>query len=234
MNAHVVELVTDEIEFMRRVVPLVGARVIELGCGKAEIARRLLERGLVRSVVGVEADRAQHAANLASKTPAGLTFQFGAAESIPQPDSMFELVLMLKSLHHVPLEQMDAALKEVRRVLVPGGHLYVSEPVYAGEFNEVVRLFHDEGVVRAAAYQALQRAIAGGILAAVAERVFDAPLAFRDFADFEDKLIRVTHSDIRLSDAVADEVRARFERHMTPDGARFVRQMRVNVLRRLD
>ena len=62
--------------------------------------------------------------------------------------------------------------------------------------------------------------------------MFDTELAFRDYDDFVDKTVRVTHSDIRLPDAVADEVRARFERRMTPGGARFVRQMRVNVLRR--
>lgn len=226
------EIVTDEIEFMRRAVPLEGARVIELGCGKAELARRLVERGLVRSVLALEVDRAQHAANVAAGAPAGLTFELGAAESIPRPDSSFDVALMLKSLHHVPLDRLDAALAEVRRVLVAGGTLYVSEPVYAGEFNDIVRLFHDEGTVRAAAYRALQRAIATGVLAHVSEPVFDTPLAFRDYADFEERMIRVTHSDIRLPDSVAGEVRARFERHMTPSGAHFVRQMRVNVLRK--
>jgi ubiquinone/menaquinone biosynthesis C-methylase UbiE len=232
MNAAVRELVSDEIDFMRRVVPLHGARTIELGCGKAELARRLVERGLVRSVVGLEVDRVQHAANLASQTPPALTFQLGGAEAIPQPDASFELALMLKSLHHVPLEHLDAALSEVRRVLVPGGHLYVSEPVYAGDFNDIVRLFHDEGVVRTAAYRAIRHAIETGVLQHVTEQLFDTALAFHDFADFEQKMLGVTHSDIRLPDDVADEVRARFERHMTPTGARFVRQMRVNVLRR--
>ncbi len=57
---------------------------------------------------------------------------------------------MLKSLHHVPVESMAQALVDAARVLRPGGHLYVSEPVYAGPLNEVVRLFNDEGKVRAA------------------------------------------------------------------------------------
>ena len=148
------------------------------------------------------------------------------------PDAQFDLAIMLKSLHHVPLDHLDAALAEVRRVLVPGGHLYVSEPVYAGEFNEVVRLFHDEGVVRAAAYRAIRHAAATGVLTLVGEHVFDTALAFRDYDDFVDRTVRVTHSDIRLPDDVANEVRERFERHMTPSGARFVRQMRVNVLRK--
>jgi 16S rRNA A1518/A1519 N6-dimethyltransferase RsmA/KsgA/DIM1 with predicted DNA glycosylase/AP lyase activity len=65
VNAATRELVADEIELLRRLVPLEGARLVELGCGKAELARRLLERSLVASVTALEVDKAQHAANLA-------------------------------------------------------------------------------------------------------------------------------------------------------------------------
>jgi ubiquinone/menaquinone biosynthesis C-methylase UbiE len=226
------ELVSDEIEFMRRVVPLDGARVIELGCGAADLARRLLAKGIVSSVTALEVDERQHRANLASPAPPQLHFLRGGAEAIPLPDAQFDVALMLKSLHHVPLAQLDRALQEIRRVLVPGSHLYVSEPVYAGDFNEIVRLFHDEGTVRAAAYQAMMRAIRDHTFEDAGEHVFDTALAFKDFDDFVDRVVRVTHSDIVLPDNVAGEVRRRFERAMTPDGARFVRQMRINVLRK--
>jgi len=139
MNTATNELVTDEIDFMRRVVPLDGARVIELGCGSADLSRRLVERGIVRSVVALEVDQRQHAANLASQPPPGLSFLPGGAEAIPLADAQFDLAIMLKSLHHVPLYVLDQAPREVRRVLVPGGHLYVSEPVYAGDFNAAAR-----------------------------------------------------------------------------------------------
>jgi hypothetical protein len=45
-------------------------------------------------------------------------------------------------------------------------------------------------------------------------------------------MVKVTHSDLQLGEGVIDEVRKRFERRMTPQGARFVREMRVNLLRR--
>lgn len=231
-NAAATELVTDEIDFLRRVVPLDGARVIELGCGKADLSRQLVERGLVNSVIALEVDQRQHAANLASRPPSGLTFLLGGAEAIPQPDAQFDLAIMLKSLHHVPMEHLDHAMTEIRRVLVPGGYLYVSEPVYAGEFNDMVRLFYDEGVVRAAAYRAIQHAEQAGVLQHVGEHVFDTALAFKDYDDFVNKMVGVTHSNIELPEAVAHQVRERFERRMTPQGARFVRQMRINVLRK--
>ena len=224
--------VTDEIEFMRRVVPLDGARVVELGCGKAELSRRLLERGLVTSVVALEVDQRQHALNLASSAPPGLTFLAGGAEAIPLPAAQFDLAIMLKSLHHVPVAQLDAAMAEIRRVLVPGGFLYVSEPVPGGDFLEIVRLFHDEGIVLAAAHQAIRRAAAAGVLEHAAEHVFETAVEFKDYDDLVRRIVNVTHADRALSGSVAEEVRRRFGQHMTPSGARFVRQMRVNVLRR--
>lgn len=68
---------------------------------------------------------------------------------------------------------MAQALAEAARVLRPGGHLYVSEPVFAGPYNEVIRLFNDEGVVRAAAQAAIDEALHGAAWEQVAERRFE-------------------------------------------------------------
>jgi SAM-dependent methyltransferase len=225
-------VVTDEIELLGELAPLDGARLLELGCGNADFARRLLARTSVASVAALEVDRIQHARNLDAPQHPGLTFHFGGAQDIPLADASVDGVLMMKSLHHVPVALLDRALLEIRRVLKPGGWLYVSEPVYAGAFNDIVKLFHDEKAVRAAAYDALQRAAAAGMLVPVAEREFRTPRVFRDYDDFVAKVVRATHSDHAYPDDVAAEVRARFEKHQTPDGAPFIQPMRVNLLRR--
>ena len=224
-------LVTDEAGFFQEVIPLRGARVVELGCGRAAFARSLLQRGIASSVDAFEVDAAQHAANLAAPSVAGLRFGMAGAEAIPLPDRSRDVVVMLKSLHHVPMDLLDRALGEIARVLAPGGWLYVSEPVYAGDFNDIVKLFHDEGEVRAAAYAALRRAADAGVLRWDREIVFDTPLGFRAFDDFVDRIVRVTHSQIALDPAVEAEVRRRFAGFEGPGGAHFVRQMRVNILR---
>ena len=225
---------TDELELLASLVPLDGQRLIELGCGAAGLARRLVDRHPGASVVGLEVDERQHAKNLASDAPPGLRFQAGGAQAIPFPDARFDGALMLKSLHHVPMPLMDPALAEVRRVLVPGGWLYVSEPVYAGALNEVIRLFNDEGEVRAAAQQALDRAIAAGGWRQAEERRFEVPVRFADFAEFERRMVDVTFAERRFDDALRAAVRASFEPHMGPDGAHFVRPMHVRLLRRVD
>ena len=232
MNAQARELVTDELALMRAMLPLANARIVDLGCGNALMSRRMLREAGAASVAALEIDAVQHAKNLAEPETPGLTLRSGGAEAIAFPDASFDIATMFKSLHHVPLGAMDRALREIRRVLVPGGLLYVSEPVFAGPFNEIVRLFHDEERVRAAALEAMRRAAEAGVLEALEARHFDMPLAFRDFDDFEARIIRVTHSQHPLDASTRAEVRRRFESHMGAGGARFVRPMRVNLMRR--
>lgn len=232
MSANAAELIADELDLVRRVLPLAGARVLDLGCGDGQMARRLVGGGLVASATGLEVDPRQHAKNVAAVRPAGLSFALAGADDIPFPDASFDVATMFKSLHHVPLERLDRALAEVRRVLVPGGLLYVSEPLAEGPFNEIVRLFHDEAQVRAEALAALRRAAAAGVLEAVEEIRFEAPIAFRDFDDFHGRMVRVTHSELSLEGEVLAEVRRRLQRHMSPAGVRLVRPMRVNLMRR--
>ena len=221
---------SDEVAFLAGLVPVAGARILDIGCGDGAFARRLLRDGRARQVVGLEADRARHAANMQSAPLASMTFLSGGGEAIPLPDQSIDVAVMIKSLHHVPLPLMDTALLEIRRVLVDHGHLYVSEPLYAGEFNEVMRLFHDEGTERAAAYSAIQRACQAGGWDGMEEQILDAELAFRDFDEFMDRM--VLRSGLSVPPEVLPAVRARFGRSMTPAGARFVRQVRINLLRK--
>lgn len=225
-------LVTDELELLQSLVDLPQhPRIIELGCGAAHLSRKLLQRFSACDVTGLEVDERQMAKNRLQPQER-LHFVQAGAQAIPFGDGAFNLALMLKSLHHVPLDLLNQALAEVHRVLRPQGLLYVSEPVFAGALNEVMRLFHDEEIVRAAALRAVQAAVASGTWEQVDEIFFETPVHYRDFAEFEQRMIGVTFVNHRLDAATLAAVRERFEPHMTADGAHFVRPMRINLLRK--
>lgn len=224
-------VIANELDLLSELVPLAGARLVELGCGAARLARELLERHPDAELVGLEVDERQLAKNLAAPQER-LQFVGAGAEAIPFPDARFDGALMLKSLHHVPMGRMADALAEIRRVLRPDGWLYVSEPVYGGPFNEVVKIFNDEGVVRAAAQRALDAAIAAGGWRQEAERRFETPVRFADFADFERRMMHPTFAERHVDAAMLKATRAAFAQHAGPQGAHFSRPMHVRLLRR--
>lgn len=230
--AEAIALNCPERDVIARALALDDRRILELGCGRADLTRVIAQGGTGRHVTALEVDETQHAKNLQIADLPNVDFRLGGAEAIPAADASFDVVLMFKSLHHVPVPAMDAALAEIRRVLKPGGLAYLSEPIFAGAFNDILRLFHDEQRVRAAAFAAIVRAVEQGLFESVEEIFFNAPVHFPDFASFERQIIGATHTRHELSPSVHAEVRARFESHMAADGARFQAPMRVNLLRR--
>ena len=222
----------DELDVLADLVPLAEQRIIELGCGNARLARSLVQRFAGSQVVGLEVDAVQHAKNLAAPQER-LLFMAGSAEAVPFPDASFDGAIMLKSLHHVPLAAMDAALAEVARVVRPGGWLYVSEPIYGGALNQIVRLYNDEGTVRAAAQATLDRALAAGThWTAAAERRFAQPVRFKDWPEFAQRMLYPSFADHGITPSLEARVRAAFEPHVGPEGAHFMRPMHVRLLRR--
>ena len=153
------------------------------------------------------------------------------AQQLPFAEASFDGALMLKSLHHVPRELMAQAFSELARVLRPGGWLYVSEPLYEGALNELVRVYNDEQAVRAAAQAAVDAAITGGRWQQEAQVRFDTPAKFADFADFERRMMHPTFADRQVDEATREATRRLFERHMGPDGVHFTRPMHVRLLR---
>jgi len=229
-----VDRLVNEADVYSRLLPLDGARIIELGCGAAAHTRAIAESGRPASILACEVDTIQHEKNLAIPDLPTVTFVHAGAQAIPAEDSSADIVMMFKSLHHVPVEEMDKAMREIRRVLRPGGMAYISEPVYAGNFNEVLRLFHDEGAVREAAFAAVRRAVERGVLELVGQHFFNTPNDLENFAAFERRVIGVTHTEHRLSPELFQTVREKFERFMGPEGVRFKVPIRVDLLRRPD
>ncbi len=226
------DMLVNEVKLMLETLPLDGACVLELGCGKAEKTRLLAESGRVKEIVALEVDDIQHRRNLEITDLPQVSFRHGGAEAIPAEDGSVDIVLMFKSLHHVPMPLMDQALSEIARVLKPGGLAWISEPVYAGELNEVFRLFHDEKIVREAAFAAICRAVERGPLVSEQQLFFNTRSFFENFDQFDRRMIQVTHTNHQLDPALYAQVKARFESYLGPEGATFLNPQRVDLLRK--
>ncbi|AKH21252.1 class I SAM-dependent methyltransferase [Sedimenticola thiotaurini] len=221
-----------ELEIIQQYLPVKDKLILELGCGRAWMTRQLAEQFGPCQIIATEVDIIQHEKNLLIDDLPNVTFLAGGAEDIKQEDNSVDVVIMLKSLHHVPVSLMDQALSEVARVLKPGGLAYISEPVYAGDFNDIMRLFNDEKVVREEAFAALQRSVAKGELALQQQIFFNAPGSYRDFDHFDERMLQVTHTDHQIDDTLYQQIREAFNRHMGENGAHFLKPSRVDLLQK--
>ena len=61
-----------------------------------------------------------------------------------------------------------------------------------------------------------------GLFSLVEETFFNSPMKFAGFAEFEEKVIKATHSDHSLDEELFDLVKQRFEQHIGDDGAHFL------------
>jgi SAM-dependent methyltransferase len=106
------------------------AGVLDVGCGPAWLwlsqANRLPKGSRLTMVDASAGMIAEAKANLARSTDLdGRTeFHVGDAASLPFADASFDVALLLHVLYHV--DDRRTALEEARRVLRPGGRLFVS------------------------------------------------------------------------------------------------------------
>ena len=76
----------------------------------------------------------------------------------------------MRSLHHVPIGSMHAALGEARRVLRAGGAAYISEPLAEGDWFLLQSVIEVETETRAAALDAIERSGEQGLRRVHTER----------------------------------------------------------------
>lgn len=101
----------------RRLLPLAGRRVLDLGCGKGRFGRALARRGA--DVVGLDLSTAM------LRSAYGLERVRGSVRRLPFASGSFDRVVAVEVLEHLPPAAWDQALAEIRRVLAPGGVLAV-------------------------------------------------------------------------------------------------------------
>jgi len=112
---------TDLIIARANMVP--GKRVLEIGCGNGIFTEKFSGTGAMITAL----DLSPHLLALAQKqiTAPNVSFIAGDAEKLDFPDESFDAVVGVSILHHL---DHKTALKEMRRVLRPGGKIVFSEP----------------------------------------------------------------------------------------------------------
>jgi ubiquinone/menaquinone biosynthesis C-methylase UbiE len=104
-----------------------GQRVVEIGCGTGSLLVLLKRRQPAAEIVGLDPDAAALAIAGRKARRAGLSVRLdqGFADELPYPDASFDRVLSSFMFHHLSRTVKEATLREVRRVLRPGGRFHM-------------------------------------------------------------------------------------------------------------
>jgi ubiquinone/menaquinone biosynthesis C-methylase UbiE len=102
--------------------------VLDVGCGTGTLLLAAAERvGPSGALHGVEpsAEMAAHARHKADAQRVQLEVVGASADSLPYPPESFDVVFCTLAFHHLPRSMHKDAIREMRRVLRPGGRAVI-------------------------------------------------------------------------------------------------------------
>jgi ubiquinone/menaquinone biosynthesis C-methylase UbiE len=139
---------------LRRLEPKPGEAILELGCGHGRALARVAERNAPGLAVGVDPSavmRRVAAWHLRHGIAAGhVRIDEGDASTIPSPNARFDKAFSVHTVYFWP--DLDAGLRELHRVLRPGGELILGfhdgrDPARRAALPASVYRLHDTGEI---------------------------------------------------------------------------------------
>ena len=123
-----------------------GFSVLDVGCGTGTLGVLIKRRHPKVDVIGLDPDpRAlRRAKRKAERAGISVRFDQGFADALGYPDRRFDRVFSSMMFHHLEPQDKEPALREMRRVLKPGGRLELLD--FAGPTSHghgaLARLLH--------------------------------------------------------------------------------------------
>ena len=110
--------------FMAMLPDVAGLRGLDVGCGEGHNTRLVAQQGANLTALDIAGRFVRYAQAREAKEPHGITYLRANAIELPFDDASFDFVMATMSMMDVP--DQDRAIREVARVLQPGGFFQFS------------------------------------------------------------------------------------------------------------
>lgn len=105
------------------------SRVLDVGCGSGWATRLLADYAVNGRVTGIDiSDEMIRVARESSQSYANVSYEVASAERLPFADNEFTHAFSMESLYYY--RNIPKALKEIQRVLTPGGSFFAVVDLY--------------------------------------------------------------------------------------------------------
>jgi trans-aconitate methyltransferase len=221
--------------FVRWLDPRPGARWADIGCGTGVVTSAVLAACDPSAVVGIDSSDVFLRSAAAAVADPRVSFKQGNAQNVAEPENSFDMAVSGLVLNFLP--DKEAAIREMARIVRPGGTVALYVWDYAGHM-QVMRRFFDVATAldpKAAEYddgikapvcrpKPLMDILTRSGLHDVEVRAIDIPAAFDGFDDYWAPFLGGTGSapkycmslDETARDRLKQEVRQRLP--SGPDG----------------
>lgn len=201
--------------------------IIDVGCGNGYLVRELTKMGA--SVTGIDIPRKIEIARSFQKE-GDEEFLVGTAEKLPiEQSNHADIITFFASLHHVPRSLLKQAMREIKRVLKPGGIAIFVEPIgIKGSFFEMVKWVNNERRIQRRAKRTIEKGYRLGLLPKSMWTIYFE----RSFADFKN-MIDQDVSNTRKKKSILSKARRATKYFSQKDGEKF-EQFRFKSICRVD
>lgn len=135
-----VKWTTREREFRQALIAQAAVRpsqrVLDVGCGSGTLVLAIKRVEHLAAVTGVDGDPAILELARRKAAAAGIAVDWveGHVDALPFPNGTFDCVVSSLVFHHLDRSTKTAALREIRRVLAPGGEFHLADWGRASNF----------------------------------------------------------------------------------------------------
>ncbi len=105
-----------------------GKRVLDFGAGHGDLLAHLFARGIGASGLEFSSGSAQATRARFASEPLFGGIELADELPSPYPDASFDVVFLVEVVEHLLEEQLEPTVREVERLLGPGGHVVVTAP----------------------------------------------------------------------------------------------------------